>query len=299
MHTKPNPNCFPSLLRSDPRYYQIAALSSLLIYGVGWLGFDIEWPQIVISVGTVLITQYACTRLFRLPSFDPRSPLISGLSLCLLLRTNSLLPALLTAVITIVSKFVLKRGRKHIFNPTNFGIVAMMLLTSQVWVSPAQWGSKLYFAFFIACAGGMVIYRAARSDVTYAFLLAYVGILFGRAFWLGDPWSIPLKQLQSGSLLLFAFYMISDPKTTPDSRTGRILFAILVAAGAAYVQFGLYRTNGLLWSLALCSIFTPIIDKLLPGSKYEWHSHSSSKHLKGEIRETNNLLPGRTAYPVR
>jgi Na+-transporting NADH:ubiquinone oxidoreductase subunit NqrB len=237
--------------------------------------------------------------MFRLPSFDPRSPLISGLSLCLLLRTNSLLLVFLTAVITILSKFVLKRGRKHIFNPTNFGIVAMMLLTIQVWVSPAQWGSKLYFAFFIACAGGMVIYRAARSDVTYAFLLAYVGILFGRAFWLGDPWAIPLKQLQSGSLLLFAFYMISDPKTTPDSRIGRILFAITVAAGAGYVQFGLYRTNGLLWSLAVCSIITPIIDRLLPGTKYEWNSHSSSKHLKGAIRETNHLIDGHTAYPVR
>ncbi len=298
MQIKQNPNWSASLLRSDPRYYQIAALSSLLIYGVGWLGFDIEWPQIVISLGTVLLTQYACTRMFGLPFFDTRSPLISGLSLCLLLRTNSLLLAFLTALITILSKFVLKRGRKHVFNPTNFGIVAMMLLTSQVWVSPAQWGSKLYFAFFIACVGGMVIYRAARSDVTYAFLLAYVGILFGRAFWLGDPWAIPLKQLQSGSLLLFAFYMISDPKTTPDSGIGRILFAILVAAGAGYVQFGLYRTNGLLWSLALSSILTPIIDGLLPGIQYEWNSHSSSKHLKGEIRETNNLIPGR-AYPVR
>jgi enediyne biosynthesis protein E5 len=298
MQTKPNPNCFSSLSPSDPRYYQIAVLSSLLIYGVGWLRFDIEWPQIVISLGTVLLTQYACTRMFRLPAFDPRSPLISGLSLCLLLRTNSLLLVFLTAVITIVSKFVLKRGRKHIFNPTNFGIVAM-ILTSRVWVSPAQWGSKLYFAFFIACAGGMVIYRAARSDVTYAFLLAYVGILFGRAFWLGDPWAIPLKQLQSGSLLLFAFYMISDPKTTPDSRIGRILFAITVAAGAGYVQFGLYRTNGLLWSLVVCSIITPIIDRLLPGTKYEWNSHSSSKHLKGAIRETNHLIDGHTAYPVR
>jgi enediyne biosynthesis protein E5 len=299
MQTKTNLDWSSSLLRNDPRYYQIAALSSLLIYGVGWLGFDIEWPQIVVSLGTVLLTQYACTGIFRLPSFDPRSPLISGLSLCLLLRTNSLLLAFLTAVITIVSKFVLKRGRKHIFNPTNFGIVAMMLLTSQVWVSPAQWGSKLYFAFFIACAGGMVIYRAARSDVTYAFLLAYVGILFGRAFWLGDPWVIPLKQLQSGSLLLFAFYMISDPKTTPDSRIGRILFGILVATGAAFVQFGLYRTNGLLWSLAVCSIITPIIDRLLPGTKYEWTSHSSATHLKGEIRETNNPIPSHTAYPVR
>jgi Na+-transporting NADH:ubiquinone oxidoreductase subunit NqrB len=299
MQTKPNPNRFSTLVRSDPRCYQIAALSFLLIYGVGWLGFDIEWPQVVISLGTVLLTQYACTRIFRLPSFDPRSPLISGLSLCLLLRTNSLLLAFLTAVVTILSKFVLKRGGKHIFNPTNFGIVAMMFLTSQVWVSPAQWGSKLYFAFFVACAGGMVIYRAARSDVTYAFLLAYVGILFGRAFWLGDPWAIPLKQLQSGSLLLFAFYMISDPKTTPDSRIGRILFAIIVAAGAAYVQFGLYRTNGLLWSLAGCAILVPIIDRLLPGTKYEWTIHSSAKQLKGEIRETNHLIPGHTAYPLR
>src|SRR4029077_15616427 len=145
MQTSQRQNWFSILLRSDPRYFQIAALSSLLIYGVGWLGFDIEWPQIVVSLGTVLLTQYGCARLFRLPSFDPRSPLISGLSLCLLLRTNSLLLVFLTAVITIVSKFVLKRGRKHIFNPTNFGIVAMMLLTSQVWVSPAQWGSKLYF----------------------------------------------------------------------------------------------------------------------------------------------------------
>jgi enediyne biosynthesis protein E5 len=299
MQTKPNRNWSLSLLRSDPRYYQIAALSSLLIYGLGWLEFDIEWPQIVVSLGTGLLTQYACTRILRVPAFDARSPLISGLSLCLLLRTNSLLLAFLTAVVTIVSKFVLKRGGKHIFNPTNFGIVAMMLLTSQVWVSPAQWGSKLYFAFFIACAGGMVIYRAARSDVTYAFLLAYVGIFFGRAFWLGDPWVIPLKQLQSGSLLLFAFYMISDPRTTPDSRIGRILFATIVVAGAAYVQFGLYRTNGLLWSLAVCSIITPIIDRLLPGTKYEWTSHSSATHLKGETRETNNLIPGDTAYPVR
>src|SRR4029450_13705259 len=208
MQTKPNRNWSLSLLRSDPRYYQIAALFSLLIYGLGWLEFDIEWPQIVVSLGTVLLTQYACTRIFRVPAFDARSPLISGLSLCLLLRTNSLLLAFLTAVVTIVSKFVLKRGRKHIFNPTNFGIVAMMLLTSQVWVSPAQWGSKLYFAFFIACAGGMVIYRAPLSDVTYAFLLAYVGILFGRAFWLGDPWVIPLKQLQSG--FSFAFRLLHD-----------------------------------------------------------------------------------------
>jgi enediyne biosynthesis protein E5 len=283
---------------SDPRHYQIAVLSLLLIYGVGWLEFDIAWPQLVVSLGTALLAQYACTRLFGLSSFDPRSPLISGLSLCLLLRTNTLFLAFLTAVVTIASKFIFQRGGKHIFNPTNFGIVAMIALTNQVWVSPAQWGSKLYFAFLIACAGGIVIYRATRSDVTYAFLMTYASILFGRAFWLGDPWAIPMKQLQSGALVLFAFYMISDPKTTPDSRAGRILFAALVAAGAAYVQFGLYRTNGLLWSLALCSIATPIIDRLLPAVRYQWNNRTPSKQAKGETREINDSMAGQPAFIV-
>jgi enediyne biosynthesis protein E5 len=284
---------------SDPRHYQIAVLSLLLIYGVGWLEFDIAWPQLVVSLGTALLAQYACTRLFGLSSFDPRSPLISGLSLCLLLRTNTLFLAFLTTVVTIASKFIFQRGGKHIFNPTNFGIVAMIALTNQVWVSPAQWGSKLYFAFLIACAGGIVIYRATRSDVTYAFLMTYASILFGRAFWLGDPWAIPMKQLQSGALVLFAFYMISDPKTTPDSRAGRILFAALVAAGAAYVQFGLYRTNGLLWSLALCSIMTPIMDRVLPAARYQWNGRKPSQQAKGEARETNDSIAGHPAFFLR
>ena len=60
--------------------------------------------------------------------------------------------------------------------------------------------------------------------------------------------------------------MISDPKTTPDSRAGRVLFAALVAFGAWYVQFRLFRTNGLLWSLAAWSTVVPLIDRLLPGS---------------------------------
>ena len=64
--------------------------------------------------------------------------------------------------------------------------------------------------------------------------------------------------------------MISDPRTTPNSRTGRILFAFLVACGAWYVQFRLFRTNGLLWSLASFSMTVPLIDWLLPGTRYEW-----------------------------
>jgi Na+-transporting NADH:ubiquinone oxidoreductase subunit NqrB len=254
----------------DPRYYQIAVLGGLLLYGTTSLDFEIGVAQAILSLVTVLVTQYLCTRLWKLPAFDPKSALISGLSLCLLLRTNSLLLAAITTVITIASKFVIRFEGKHIFNPTNFGIVAMMLATGQIWVSPGQWGSVAFFAFLMACLGGLVVNRAARSDVTFAFLGFYLALVFGRSLWLGEPLAIPLHRLENGAFLLFSFFMISDPKTTPDSRAGRIFFAYMVALGAALIQFKLFRTNGLLWSLAFFSAWVPFIDRLLPGSRYQW-----------------------------
>jgi enediyne biosynthesis protein E5 len=254
----------------DPRLYQILVLSALLVYGVFYLDLEIGFLRALLLLTTVLLTQYACSRLWRLPAFDPRSALISGLSLCLLLRTNSAALAALAAVVTIASKFVLRVRGKHVFNPTNFGIVAMMLATGRVWVSPGQWGSAAFFAFLLACLGGLVVNRAARSDVTYAFLVFYLAVLFGRALWLGQPAAIPLHQLESGAFLIFTFFMISDPKTTPDSRAGRVLFALLVALGAGFIHFVLYRPNGLILSLAFLSPAVPLIDLLLPGRRYAW-----------------------------
>lgn len=262
---------FRDLWRWDARIYQIASLLLLLTYGVCWLNFDVGPGRIVTLLATVLLTQFLCTRLWKLPAFDPKSALISGLSLCLLLRANSAWLVIAAAVITIASKFVLRGNGKHIFNPTNFGLVAMILLTNgHVWVSPGQWGNVAFFGFLVLCLGGLVVNRAARSDVTYAFLAFYLAILFGRALWLGQPMRIPLHQLQNGALLIFSFFMISDPKTTPDSRAGRILFALLVALGAGFVQFVLYRTNGLLWSLAVWSLAVPLLDRWLPGTRYHW-----------------------------
>jgi enediyne biosynthesis protein E5 len=275
----------------DPRLYQIAILASLLVYGMGWLAFDITIGRACLLLAGALATQAVCDRVMRVaeqsvdnrhsairnpPSVigNWRSALISGLSLCLLLRTNRADLAIAAAVVTIGAKFVIRARGKHIFNPTNGGIVAMMLLTGEVWVSPGQWGSVAFFAFLMACLGGVVVNRAARSDVTYAFIAFYCALLFGRSALLGEPMTIPLHRLQSGALLLFTFFMISDPKTTPDSRAGRVLFAALVAAGGWYVQFRLFRTNGLLWSLAAFSLAVPLIDRLLPGVHYTWRTDS-------------------------
>jgi Na+-transporting NADH:ubiquinone oxidoreductase subunit NqrB len=256
--------------RFDPRLYQIGALTLLLLYGIVALNFDVTLFRAVLLAGTAIATQAVCSRI-RNVAFDPRSAAISGLSLSLLLRSESIALMIAAAVIAVASKFVIRINGKHIFNPTNGAIVAMMLMSNRVWVSPGQWGSVAFFGFLITCIGGLVVNRAARSDVTYAFIVFWSALVIGRSLYVGEPLTIPFHRLESGALLLFTFFMISDPKTTPDSRGGRILFAALVAFGGWYINYRLFRTNGILWSLAGAAILVPIIDALLPAAQYAWH----------------------------
>lgn len=255
----------------DPRLYQIAVLGSLLLYGVAGLDLEVRPLHAGLVVATALAVQALGSRRAGI-AFDPRSPLVSSLSLALLLRTDLAVIAVLAAAVAIGGKFLLRLGDKHLFNPANLGLVVAMLVTDRAWVSPGQWGSPALLALAVACLGLVVVRRAARSDVTWAFLAAYGGLVLGRAAWLGDPWAVPLHHLQSGALLIFAFFMISDPKTTPDSRAGRILYAVLVAAVAGWITFALFRTNGLIWALAVCAPVVPLLDRLLPGGRYRWTS---------------------------
>jgi Na+-transporting NADH:ubiquinone oxidoreductase subunit NqrB len=173
-------------------------------------------------------------------------------------------------VIAIGSKFLVRVRGKHVFNPANVALVSLMLLSDQAWVSSGQWGSAAIGAFALSCLGFLVLTRARRAETTIAFLLFYGGLLFGRALWLGDPLSIPVHQLQNGALLIFAFFMISDPKTTPDAAAGRVLYAALVACIAFVIQFVYYVPNGPILALVLSAPVVPLIDALLQGTHYQW-----------------------------
>lgn len=254
----------------DPRYYQIAVLTALVCFGVVMLDIGIRWQYAIVIVATALLVQYLGTLYARLPRFDPLSPLITSLSLTLLLRSDAIEFAAAAAAIAIGSKFLIRTRSKHIFNPANIALVSLMLASDEVWVSSGQWGSAAIGAFALACLGFLVLTRARRAETTIGFLMLYGALLFGRALWLGDPMAIPLHQLQSGALLIFAFFMISDPKTTPDSATGRLLFASLVACVAFVIQFVFYVPNGPLLALFFAAPSVPLLDLLLRGRRYQW-----------------------------
>jgi hypothetical protein len=254
----------------DPRCYQIAVLTGLVIFGVTVLDFGIRWQNALVIMATAQAVQYLGTRLAGLHRFDPLSALITSLSLTLLLRTDFMLLAAAAATIAIGSKFLIRVRDKHVFNPANVALVTLMLISDHAWVSSGQWGSAAIGAFGLACLGFLVLTRAKRAETTIAFLCIFGALLFGRALWLGDPLSIPVHQLQNGALLIFAFFMISDPKTTPDSPLGRVLFAAIVATTAFIIQFVYYTPNGPILALILSAPLVPVIDGLLQGAHYQW-----------------------------
>ena len=325
--TPPRRESRPERRARDPRDYQVVALSTLLAVGITRFGFDVPLPHVAITLTSALAGQgwaqrmgWAATPAGRVSRPDGDGPgarahtsawrnsaslksaLISGLSICLLLRTQNPLWMALAALLAVGSKFVLRvpcagrAGTKHILNPTNGAIVLLIACGAPVWVSPAQWGHHLPLAFGVAGFGSLVVHRSSRSDVTLAFIAAWMAVLFGRAWLVGQAWVAPLHQLENGSLALYAFHMISDPKTTPDSRAGRIVFACLVALGAGAVQFLLFRNNGLLWSLATCSLVVPLLDRWLPGRGFEWSAPGTGARSP-EVRHAQSaaVLPAGAA----
>ena len=243
------------LLPSDPRHGQILSLGLLL--GVLLLTTDFAAaPLDVVSAFLgVLLGQTIGLYGFQIPHKDYRSSLITGLSVSLLLRAGAPWLFFVAGLAAMLSKFFIRFDHKHIFNPANFGIVLMLLiLPHEAWVSPAQWGRQTWLLLLFCGLALMVLSKARSGDIALLFLGSYAAMVFGRALWLGDPLAIPMRQMSSGSLLLFAFFMISDPKTIPLRFWGRALFALATAGLAAFMNFELQWRGSLFYALPVISI---------------------------------------------
>lgn len=259
---------------SDPRDYQIATLSALLIFGWSQSVFDISPAQFLVTLVAAFATQAICGVLIA-SRIELRSAMITTLSLSLLLRADALWPLALAAIIAIGSKFIFRFNNKHIFNPANIAIIAIVTFTSAAWVSPGQWGSAVWFVALLAGAGMFVTYRAARFDVPLIFLATFALLIFARAIWLGDPLAIPLLRLQNGALLLFAFFMISDPKTTPDGSIARAGFAVTAALISYVLIYNFYMADGVFYALGAVCLIRPIFEKFDPAPAYRWDDRVS------------------------
>jgi len=257
-------------LPRDARVWQILFLGSLLSVGVLVRDFALQPAQMALTFVAGIGMQIACTRMLSLRHVGVLSAVVTCFGLSILLRADSLWVHPLVAAAAIASKFCLRVRGKHVYNPANLGVVLALCLLPGAWISAGQWGNDLVLAGWFLVLGGIVTQRARRYDVSLAFIAAWALLLAGRALWLGHPLSVPVHQLSGGALLLFSFFMISDPMTTPDRRGPRIAFAVLVAVLAFVWQFVLFRPNALVIALFAATPLVPLLDRWLPGERFAW-----------------------------
>jgi Na+-translocating ferredoxin:NAD+ oxidoreductase RnfD subunit len=274
-------------LRIDPRYFQVIFQAIFLSYGILILDWTPDWAHYFISIGGCLLFQYAADsikakRWMQVQEFDRWgfSILISAMSLCLLLKTNDWYISLLAAFITVVSKYIFRWKGKHIFNPSAIGIVVAILLTGDAWLNPGQWGSNAVMFFGAVTLGVIVVTRVQKLDVSLAFLLTYAGLLYWRQIYvLGWPMDHFTHSVSTGSLLLFTFFMISDPRTSPNHPVARIIWAVLIAAIAFYLSAFKWKYNTVIWVLVAAAPLVPLLDTIFKSTAFQWKASILPLHF--------------------
>ncbi|MEC4811969.1 MAG: RnfABCDGE type electron transport complex subunit D [Scytonema sp. PMC 1069.18] len=286
------------MLFNDIRDYQILFLALFLFLGIGTRDWTLHPENLFVAIATCVTTQWVFssqyysnkrkletnkqkleTRFLQETGFlkpPLRSALITSLGLSLLLRADSWTTMALASGCAIASKFMFKVGDKHFFNPANFGIISALVLTPDAWVSPGQWGEDWWYGLLFAGCGGMILKRVGRWDTTAAFLLTYAGLEAIRNFWLGWTWDVFSHRLMSGSLLLFALFMITDPRSIPNSQIGRIVWSACIAILTFILRNYFYVSTAVFWSLFALSPLTILIDSLWSAPHFSWSYQAPS-----------------------
>lgn len=279
-------------LRIDPRYFQVIFQAIFLFYGILFLDWRADWLHYMISIGGCLLFQYIADstrgrRLLAIHEFDRWgfSVLISAMSLCLLLKTDHWSTSLVAAFITVGSKYLFRFKHKHIFNPSAIGIIATILLTGDGWLSPGQWGSNAVIFFGVVTLGTIVVTRVQKLDVSLAFLVTFIGLLYWRqVVVLGWPLDHFMHSVSTGSLLLFTFFMISDPRTSPNHPVARIIWAVLIALLSFYLAAFKWKYNTPVWVLVAAAPLVPLLDSIFRAKEFQWTKTNLTFHFITKLK---------------
>jgi len=279
------------MLLKDARDFQILFLSTFLILGIATRDWTLKPEFILTAILTCLLTQWAAENIIlfkddpqQLTSSDKfnlslpnilkihswRSALITSLGLSLLLRTNDYSVIILASLAAIISKFIFKFRDKHFFNPANFGIILVLILTPNAWVSPGQWGDDWWCLLLFAGTGSLILKRVGRWDTTATFLISYALLEAIRNFMLGWTWDVFWHRLMSGSLLLFALFMLTDPRSIPNARISRLIWATCIALLTFVMRNQFFISPAIFWALFILSPLTIILDLFWSAPRFSW-----------------------------
>ena len=249
------------------------AITVLNILGHGFLGFETSWAHPFAALATAysleLLLEWVDARANgRIPRYRAGgrmglvnfllSPHISGLAVSMLLYSNQRLwPVVFATAVAVGSKTIFKirvNGRlRHVFNPSNIGIATVLLCFPWVGIAPPYQFTENVAGFWdwgiptiIICTGTLINFRfTSRIPLISSWLVGFAIQAFVRHWLFGNALLPSLAPMTGLAFLLFTFYMVTDPPTTPATTRGQIGFGLSVAfvygvLMALHVVFGLF-----------------------------------------------------------
>jgi Na+-translocating ferredoxin:NAD+ oxidoreductase RnfD subunit len=158
------------------------------------------------------------------------SAYITGISVGILIRSPLAWPFIVCSLLSISSKYALRIHGRHLWNPSNFGVSTLIFLVPTVAVPLSlEWGNHLWAPAIIFALGSAILYTLGRLHITLTYVAAFSALSLLRGALTGQPVLSELGLLTAPSYLLFMFFMITDPKTTPRTRGRQIAVTLIVA----------------------------------------------------------------------
>ncbi|MFO0966386.1 MAG: hypothetical protein U0793_12490 [Gemmataceae bacterium] len=170
------------------------------------------------------------------------SAYISGISVGILIRSNYFWPYIVCSLLAISSKYALRVGGRHLWNPSNLGVSILLFLAPQaVATLSQQWGNEIWVLLIIWTLGCLILLRLGRLHITLTYVAAFIALSFVRAALDGEVWLNEVAPITAPMYQLYIFFMITDPKTTPRTWRRQIAVTLVVAA----VETGLRLVGGI------------------------------------------------------
>jgi enediyne biosynthesis protein E5 len=213
------------------RYLSPLLISFILLVGQLSYGILESYTRTLLAIGTSLLAELVLSRIYFGKWPNLASAYISGISVGILVRSPAFWPYVLCALLSIMSKYVLRVHDRHIWNPSNFGIVMMFILASGTVAGLSiQWGNFIWPMVVIWTLGSAIIWRLRRFHICATYVACFFAFSLLRSWITGDPFSSEISPITGPMYQLFIFFMITDPKTTVHSKTGQCLVVAAVAA---------------------------------------------------------------------
>lgn len=222
------------------RRYTAPILITLILVGAH-LSFGIleSYEKTLLAIAASFVTELVLSRVFRGKWPHLSSAYISGISVGILIRSPLYWPYVLCSMLSITSKYAITYKGKHIWNPSNLGICAMLFLAPFA-VAPlsVQWGNNLWAMAVIWVIGSVSIWRLRRFHICATYVAGFFLFAWLRTLLTGEPILAEIAPITGPMYQLFVFFMITDPKTTVKSKTGQIVVAFLVAFVEFFFRLG-------------------------------------------------------------